>query len=241
MEVKTMRVVVQKVMLLLIVELAVGQPAIINTPQIPQTPPAGGVVIPPSDAIVTNPPDEVIFPPAMPGEVLLPPLLPSDPYGFGLIAPYIPGFDGLDLPKKKCLGRCNVMCRRKKVSPFARDYCPNACSFSCGIRMSNVVFSCTSNCVLSTSPNSISDAEEPKKVHVDEWDSVFNVWKVPEMVSTRSFKVKEEFDGKEGWGRGHREASVLRYKEKRQNRLFSKRIRYEVRRLNAEKRPRLKV
>lgn len=38
-----------------------------------------------------------------------------------------------------------------------------------------------------------------------------------------------------------REASVLRYKEKRHNRLFAKRIRYEVRKLNAEKRPRIKV
>ncbi|KAG7016222.1 Protein CHLOROPLAST IMPORT APPARATUS 2, partial [Cucurbita argyrosperma subsp. argyrosperma] len=48
-----------------------------------------------------------------------------------------------------------------------------------------------------------------------------NAWKVPEI-------------GKE------REASVLRYKEKRQSRLFSKRIRYQVRKLNAEKRPRIK-
>ncbi|KAK4392929.1 protein CHLOROPLAST IMPORT APPARATUS 2 [Sesamum angolense] len=37
-----------------------------------------------------------------------------------------------------------------------------------------------------------------------------------------------------------REASVLRYKEKRQKRLFSKKIRYQVRKINAEKRPRLK-
>ncbi|GMH12338.1 hypothetical protein Nepgr_014179 [Nepenthes gracilis] len=37
-----------------------------------------------------------------------------------------------------------------------------------------------------------------------------------------------------------REASVLRYKEKRQSRLFSKKIRYEVRKLNADKRPRIK-
>ncbi|KAL5580644.1 hypothetical protein UlMin_013086 [Ulmus minor] len=41
--------------------------------------------------------------------------------------------------------------------------------------------------------------------------------------------------------RARREASVLRYKEKRQNRLFSKKIRYQVRKLNADKRPRLKV
>ncbi|XP_021909940.1 zinc finger protein CONSTANS-LIKE 8 [Carica papaya] len=40
--------------------------------------------------------------------------------------------------------------------------------------------------------------------------------------------------------RARREASVLRYKEKRQSRLFSKKIRYQVRKLNADKRPRLK-
>ncbi|KAM7515137.1 hypothetical protein LguiA_004720 [Lonicera macranthoides] len=38
-----------------------------------------------------------------------------------------------------------------------------------------------------------------------------------------------------------REASVLRYKEKHQSRLFSKKIIYQVRKLNADKRPRLKV
>lgn len=41
--------------------------------------------------------------------------------------------------------------------------------------------------------------------------------------------------------RARREACVLRYKEKRQNRLFSKKIRYQVRKLNADKRPRIKV
>lgn len=55
--------------------------------------------------------------------------------------------------------------------------------------------------------------------------------------SEKKMKGKEE----EGWKKGQREASVLRYKEKRQSRLFSKRIRYEVRKLNAEKRPRMKV
>ncbi|XP_027939547.1 protein CHLOROPLAST IMPORT APPARATUS 2 isoform X2 [Vigna unguiculata] len=40
--------------------------------------------------------------------------------------------------------------------------------------------------------------------------------------------------------RARREASVLRYKEKRQNRLFAKKIRYQVRKLNADKRPRIK-
>ncbi|KAK8584609.1 hypothetical protein V6N13_138567 [Hibiscus sabdariffa] len=41
--------------------------------------------------------------------------------------------------------------------------------------------------------------------------------------------------------RTRREASVLRYKEKRQTRLFCKKIRYQVRKLNADKRPRLKL
>ena len=39
---------------------------------------------------------------------------------------------------------------------------------------------------------------------------------------------------------GEREARVSRYREKRRRRLFSKKIRYEVRKLNAEKRPRMK-
>jgi hypothetical protein len=38
-----------------------------------------------------------------------------------------------------------------------------------------------------------------------------------------------------------KQARVLRYKEKRRTRLFSKTIRYEVRKLNAERRPRIKV
>lgn len=40
---------------------------------------------------------------------------------------------------------------------------------------------------------------------------------------------------------GMREASVLRYKEKRRTRLFSKKIRYQVRKINADRRPRMKV
>ncbi|XP_010907326.1 zinc finger protein CONSTANS-LIKE 16 [Elaeis guineensis] len=43
-----------------------------------------------------------------------------------------------------------------------------------------------------------------------------------------------------GGGRQERESKVTRYREKRRTRLFAKKIRYEVRRLNAEKRPRMK-
>ncbi|KAE9599506.1 hypothetical protein Lal_00039514 [Lupinus albus] len=71
----------------------------------------------------------------------------------------------------------------------------------------------------------------------DGWGSdVGNTWTVPESCGANKMKVKEEMGSK----LGQREASVLRYKEKRQSRLFSKKIRYEVRKLNAEKRPRMK-
>ncbi|XP_019458814.1 PREDICTED: zinc finger protein CONSTANS-LIKE 10-like isoform X2 [Lupinus angustifolius] len=71
----------------------------------------------------------------------------------------------------------------------------------------------------------------------DGWGSdAGNTWTVPESCGANKMKEKEEM----GWKLGQREASVLRYKEKRQSRLFSKRIRYEVRKLNAEKRPRMK-
>ncbi|RWW86769.1 hypothetical protein BHE74_00004445 [Ensete ventricosum] len=59
---------------------------------------------------------------------------------------------------------------------------------------------------------------------------VSSPWKVPE----------QRVEGKERSGMS-REARVMRYKEKRRNRLFAKRIRYEVRKFNAEKRPRVKV
>lgn len=40
---------------------------------------------------------------------------------------------------------------------------------------------------------------------------------------------------------GGREACVQRYKEKRRTRLFSKKIRYQVRKVNADRRPRMKA
>ncbi|XP_078166809.1 CCT motif family protein [Carex rostrata] len=55
-------------------------------------------------------------------------------------------------------------------------------------------------------------------------------WTVPEQGGDKAEKEEPET----------REMRVRRYKEKRHNRLFAKKIRYEVRKLNAEKRPRLK-
>ncbi|KAK1383889.1 hypothetical protein POM88_021624 [Heracleum sosnowskyi] len=76
---------------------------------------------------------------------------------------------------------------------------------------------------------------------INGWGSSGALWSVPEMsASTNNGCVKVEEGQGEDWKIGRREASVLRYREKRQNRLFSKKIRYEVRKLNAEKRPRIK-
>ncbi|KAI3474946.1 hypothetical protein Pfo_030257 [Paulownia fortunei] len=61
-------------------------------------------------------------------------------------------------------------------------------------------------------------------------------WSVPEIENGDQMRIKNGEELK----MGQREASVLRYKAKRHNRLYSKQIRYQVRKLNAEKRPRLK-
>ncbi|KAK9272316.1 hypothetical protein L1049_002687 [Liquidambar formosana] len=84
--------------------------------------------------------------------------------------------------------------------------------------------------------------QDGANVLMDGWGSVGNagLWRVPEMGGNVSSMKMEEEGGRERWKMGQREASVLRYKEKRQSRLFAKRIRYEVRKLNAEKRPRMK-
>lgn len=70
----------------------------------------------------------------------------------------------------------------------------------------------------------------------DRWGRASS-WTVPDQKGVDINSTMEEKGGRFR----RREASILRYKEKRQNRLFTKQIRYDVRRLNAEKRPRIKV
>lgn len=68
----------------------------------------------------------------------------------------------------------------------------------------------------------------------------------PEFMGIKGAEVHQPYGemmgmlGHHGMGDGGREARVSRYREKRRTRLFSKKIRYEVRKLNAEKRPRMK-
>ncbi|KAI3407324.1 CCT domain-containing protein [Psidium guajava] len=77
-------------------------------------------------------------------------------------------------------------------------------------------------------------------------DGCENVWRVPEKAAESEATVEvrdvmtENSGGELSQKIRQREASVMRYKEKRHSRLFSKRIRYEVRKLNAQKRPRIK-
>ncbi|GAB4839603.1 hypothetical protein Ancab_029126 [Ancistrocladus abbreviatus] len=70
-----------------------------------------------------------------------------------------------------------------------------------------------------------------------------NVWPNCIMTGLGDCEVQLQHVGGRGHvdgGDGGRGARVSRYREKRKYRLFSKKIRYEVRKLNAEKRPRFK-
>ncbi|KAK7314549.1 hypothetical protein VNO77_33075 [Canavalia gladiata] len=66
----------------------------------------------------------------------------------------------------------------------------------------------------------------------------------PDFLGSSGAEVQWSYGEVRGLLRGHadegREARVSRYREKRRTRLFAKKIRYEVRKLNAEKRPRMK-
>ncbi|CAL8990493.1 unnamed protein product [Prunus brigantina] len=98
--------------------------------------------------------------------------------------------------------------------------------------------------------NPIPKAEEPGLMLKLDYEDVLNAW------SDKASPFSEEMPGSDVPGNdvsarlaqidlfsdagGLREASVLRYKEKRRTRLFSKKIRYQVRKVNADRRPRMK-
>ncbi|XP_030450350.2 uncharacterized protein LOC115672627 isoform X2 [Syzygium oleosum] len=91
-------------------------------------------------------------------------------------------------------------------------------------------------------PQTVPDLMRVDNGAMDGWE---NVWTVPEKAAeseaaTINRDVTMEDGGEFSDKIRQREASVMRYKEKRHSRLFSKRIRYEVRKLNAQKRPRIK-
>ncbi|XP_030952473.1 protein CHLOROPLAST IMPORT APPARATUS 2 [Quercus lobata] len=83
------------------------------------------------------------------------------------------------------------------------------------------------------------------------FDEVLNAWSDRGCPFSDQIPPGSEFPGNDVYARaaqidlfsesgGLREASVLRYKEKRRTRLFSKKIRYQVRKVNADRRPRMK-
>uniref|UniRef100_A0A1J3H5Q5 Zinc finger protein CONSTANS-LIKE 16 n=1 Tax=Noccaea caerulescens TaxID=107243 RepID=A0A1J3H5Q5_NOCCA len=80
---------------------------------------------------------------------------------------------------------------------------------------------------------------EPPELGID-----ISGWPAVSMVENGGETQQKQYVGgcihSSGFGDGGREARVSRYREKRRTRLFSKKIRYEVRKLNAEKRPRMK-
>ncbi|CAA2969796.1 uncharacterized protein LOC111389157 [Olea europaea var. sylvestris] len=88
-------------------------------------------------------------------------------------------------------------------------------------------------------PQTVPDINDEFFAHGVSWGCNGGSWTVPVLagnIHNPGIGAKKEEEMK----LGKREASVLRYKEKRQNRLFAKKIRYQVRKLNAEKRPRVK-
>ncbi|KAK4426096.1 protein CHLOROPLAST IMPORT APPARATUS 2 [Sesamum alatum] len=87
----------------------------------------------------------------------------------------------------------------------------------------------------------LSHEEAFNNVYGVRWGCNTGLWAVPEMAGDVGNGEMTARNGEEIRSTlQQREASVLRYKEKRQNRLFSRKIRYQVRKLNADKRPRLK-
>ncbi|RLM56201.1 zinc finger protein CONSTANS-LIKE 16-like [Panicum miliaceum] len=80
--------------------------------------------------------------------------------------------------------------------------------------------------------------ERPHVKLDDSWPHDFTgMWLVGGMVGHGGEELRAP---RLGMMDGGREARVSRYREKRRTRLFSKKIRYEVRKLNAKKRPRMK-
>ncbi|KAJ0229190.1 Zinc finger protein CONSTANS-LIKE 8 [Hirschfeldia incana] len=66
-------------------------------------------------------------------------------------------------------------------------------------------------------------------------------WNQNEFNTASNFQlVPPGIEEKKVSNRSEREARVWRYRDKRKNRLFEKKIRYEVRKVNADKRPRMK-
>ncbi|KAL6888662.1 hypothetical protein ACP4OV_009688 [Aristida adscensionis] len=87
------------------------------------------------------------------------------------------------------------------------------------------------------------DADEVLKAWSDK-GSMFAEGSAPESPNSaaevRAKLAEIDLFPENGAAGGIREASVLRYKEKRRTRLFSKKIRYQVRKVNADCRPRMK-
>ncbi|PRQ16546.1 putative transcription factor C2C2-CO-like family [Rosa chinensis] len=79
----------------------------------------------------------------------------------------------------------------------------------------------------------------------DGWPDCMGIWGTDQIMNLQGYgdgsaagcRMGRRGDNEQRPGR---EARVSRYREKRRTRLFSKKIRYEVRKLNAEKRPRMK-
>ncbi|CAL9218195.1 unnamed protein product [Arabidopsis halleri] len=73
-----------------------------------------------------------------------------------------------------------------------------------------------------------------------EFNNTSNFQLVPPYKAYANGSPLQGIEEKRVSNRSEREARVWRYRDKRKNRLFEKKIRYEVRKVNADKRPRMK-
>lgn len=148
--------------------------------------------------------------------------------------------------KKKKVEKVNL--KPPSLTSSKENSVPAKSSSAANKENSNTPKSCSTSDKENSIPVPKSIPETLLKLNYDE---VLNAW------SDRGSPFSEdvagsEFSGSDALARlaqidlfgengALREASVQRYKEKRRTRLFSKKIRYQVRKVNADQRPRMKV
>ncbi|AEE32393.1 B-box type zinc finger protein with CCT domain-containing protein [Arabidopsis thaliana] len=117
------------------------------------------------------------------------------------------------------------------------EACPGQYLMSCKKDYDNVI-------TVSEKTEEIEDCYENNARHRLNYENVIAAWDKQESPrdvknNTSSFQLVPP-GIEEKRVRSEREARVWRYRDKRKNRLFEKKIRYEVRKVNADKRPRMK-
>ncbi|KAL1209215.1 Zinc finger protein CONSTANS-LIKE 8 [Cardamine amara subsp. amara] len=123
----------------------------------------------------------------------------------------------------------------------AEASCPGQSLMSCKKDYDNVIAITTKT---EESEDYESNAKQRNMLLTLNYENVIAAWdkqESPRFNNTSNFQlVPPGIEEKKVSSRSEREARVWRYRDKKKNRLFEKTIRYEVRKVNADKRPRMK-